>query len=98
MKLDPWNKHESCTPPPSSSASIGPLQRTTALALPSSLTSREDFLTSQLANPFQETTLTQLSTDAFIHAILDGIDVLVTRNLGLGEIVYSKARVSRKQR
>jgi hypothetical protein len=77
---------------------IGRLKRTTALALPSSLTPCEDLLTSQLASPFQETTLAQLSTDTFIHTILDGIDVLITRDLGLGEIVYSKARVSRKQR
>jgi hypothetical protein len=98
MKSFPRNKDESQTPVALSSASIGRLQRTTTLALPSSLTSGEDLLTSQLASPFQETTLTQLSAHTFIHAILDSIDILVTRDLGLGEIVYSEARVGKRQR
>jgi hypothetical protein len=39
-----------------------------------------------------------LPTHAFIHAILDGIEVLVTRYLGLGEVVYNQKRVLAESR
>jgi hypothetical protein len=46
----------------------------------------DDLFTGKVAHALKETALLELASHAFVDTILDGVDVLVARDLGLVEL------------
>lgn len=59
-----------------------------SIVLAPSLTSGKYLFASEVSYAFEGTTLLKLTRDTLVDTILHGIDVLVSRNLGLVEIIY----------
>jgi hypothetical protein len=59
------------------------------LVLASTLTSRKDFFAGEVTDTFKGTSFGELTRDALVDAILDGIYVLVACDLGLVQFTWS---------
>ena len=61
----------------------------TLVSFSSSFTASEDLLGRLLAHRIEEATFGELARNSFIHTVLDIVDILVARDLGLVEFVYT---------
>jgi len=57
------------------------------VVLATSLTSCKDFLACEVAYTFEGATFLELPSDTFVDTILNGINILITSNLGFAQIV-----------